>query len=113
RTTSGWQSRSRMPSGMKRMQIRQLNHVALHVNDLEASVRFYRDVLNLRPMQRPAFDFPGAWFEIAPAAAALPPQELHIIAREPENNLPPRERHFAMLVDSMDETARHLRDRQI
>jgi len=33
----------------------QLNHVALHVADIERSVAFYRDVLQLEPMPRPAF----------------------------------------------------------
>ncbi|MGH7214289.1 MAG: VOC family protein [Tepidisphaeraceae bacterium] len=80
-------------------RISQLNHVALHVSDLDAAVRFYTDVLGLGPLPRPAFDFPGAWFRIAPAAAGSPAQELHLIGRKPENNHPPRERHFAMLIE--------------
>src|SRR5690606_16687628 len=39
------------------MQINQLNHVAIHVHDLDRSIRFYRDVLRLPPLDRPAFDF--------------------------------------------------------
>ncbi len=40
----------------------QLNHVALHVADVELSCRFYCEVLQLEQIVRPAFDFPGAGF---------------------------------------------------
>ena len=39
----------------------QLNHVAIHVADVEKSVAFYRDVLGLVRIERPDFNFPGAW----------------------------------------------------
>ena len=55
------------------MKFSQLNHVALHVADIERSVEFYRDVLRLEPIPRPAFTFPGAWFQLGTD------QELHII----------------------------------
>ena len=44
------------------MKVLQLNHVALHVADVAVSESFYRDVLQLEQLARPAFDFPGAWF---------------------------------------------------
>jgi len=77
------------------MNIRQLNHVAIHVSDLERSRRFYGEVLGLEPMERPAFDFPGAWFRVGPD------QEVHLIGRPPATGLPPHERHFAFRVDSI------------
>ena len=46
------------------MNIAQLNHVAIHVADVERSLVFYRDVLRLEPIPRPAFTFPGAWFQL-------------------------------------------------
>jgi len=46
------------------MQTLQLNHVALHVADLERSTKFYTEVLKLEPMPRPDFAFPGAWFRL-------------------------------------------------
>jgi glutamate racemase len=55
------------------MQFLQLNHVALHVKDIERSIVFYRDVLKLEPIPRPAFTFPGAWFRLGLD------QELHLI----------------------------------
>lgn len=56
------------------MEITDLNHVAIHVADLEASKRFYGEVLGLKPKARPAFDFEGAWFELGPT------RELHLLA---------------------------------
>lgn len=94
------------------MKIKQLNHVALHVNDLAASVQFYNHVLNLPEMPRPGFDFAGAWMLIAPATSSAPAQELHLIARPPETDMPPRERHFAMLVDDISAAEQHLREKQ-
>ena len=78
------------------MKILQLNHVAINVAEVERSARFYREVLGLAPMPRPAFSFPGAWFRIGAD------QELHLIGRIPENRDPPRERHFAFRVDSLE-----------
>src|SRR5229473_4412142 len=54
-------------------------------------------------MARPAFDFPGAWFRIGRD------QELHLIGRAPETRSPPRERHFAFRVRSMEAAEGRLR----
>jgi catechol 2,3-dioxygenase-like lactoylglutathione lyase family enzyme len=72
--------------------IRELNHVAIHVKDLDASIHFYGEVLELPRLPRPAFNFPGAWF-------AFGSQELHLIG---DSDLQPDRRHhhhFALLVD--------------
>jgi hypothetical protein len=39
-----------------------LHHVTLPVTDPERSRRFYREIVGLREIPRPAFPFPGAWF---------------------------------------------------
>ena len=51
----------------------ELNHVAIHVQDVERSSTFYRTALFLDPIPRPAFTFPGAWFRLGAQ------QELHLI----------------------------------
>lgn len=85
------------------MQVRQLNHVALHVADVGRSVAFYRDVLQLPPMPRPAFDFPGAWFQLGSD------QELHLIGdRELPVHSHHRGGHFALVVDDLAAWERHL-----
>jgi catechol 2,3-dioxygenase-like lactoylglutathione lyase family enzyme len=84
------------------MKVTQLNHVALHVADLDRSCQFYESVLGLARMERPAFRFPGAWYRIGAD------QELHLIARAPEVATVPRERHWALMVDDIAGFARHL-----
>jgi catechol 2,3-dioxygenase-like lactoylglutathione lyase family enzyme len=85
--------------------IAQLNHVALHVADVERSVAFYRDVIGLKPIARPAFTFPGAWFGIGVD------QELHLIGeRTKEVVSHNRGNHFALLVDDFDAWERRLTD---
>jgi lactoylglutathione lyase len=84
------------------IQLRELNHVMIRVTDLERSVAFYRDVLELRPLPRPAFPFPGAWF-------ALGQQELHLVA---DPAPPPGTRghhHFAVWVEDHPAAVRELR----
>jgi lactoylglutathione lyase len=84
------------------MKIIELNHVAIHVTDVEKSCEFYRTVLALEPMQRPAFDFPGAWFRLGSA------QELHIIGQRTEPvHSHHRGNHFALRTDNLDEWERH------
>ena len=79
------------------MKTLQLDHVALHVADLERSVKFYTEVLKLEPMPRPAFAFPGAWFRLGER------QELHLIG---ERTAPVishnRGNHWALMIDDMD-----------
>ena len=43
------------------MQITGLFHVAIKTNDLDATVKFYTDVLGMKLVHRPDFGFPGAW----------------------------------------------------
>ncbi len=43
------------------MFIRKLAHYAVRTRDLEASRRFYEEVLQLRAGFRPPFAFPGVW----------------------------------------------------
>lgn len=45
------------------IQVRQIDHVAIVVADLEASRCFYVGLLGMREVARPAFSFAGAWFE--------------------------------------------------
>ncbi len=81
------------------MKTTQLNHVALHVADVDASCRFYGDIMQLEPMPRPNFDFPGAWFRLGAD------QELHLIGdrREPVSGARSRGDHWALMIDDMDE----------
>ncbi len=78
------------------MDILDLNHVALHVQDIDVSAAFYRDKIGLPDMPRPGFTFPGAWFRIGTA------QELHLIGgRTLEVVADKRGTHFALQVDDI------------
>ena len=85
------------------MHIRELNHVALLVADLDRSCEFYLRVLKLTPSPRPAFDFPGAWFQLGGH------QELHLIGGRTEPIIAGnRSNHFALLTDDLDAWETHL-----
>ena len=86
------------------MKIHELNHVAVHVADVARSCAFYRDVLRLEMLPRPAFDFPGAWFRLGTG------QELHLIGRHLDT-VPPvnGNNHFALRVDDLAAWEAHLK----
>lgn len=98
--------RSHNPERQRRriMKFNELNHVALHVRDLDKSCAFYLKVLQLEPIPRPAFSFAGAWFRLGER------QELHLIGDRGEpvysHN---RGNHFALLVDDMAAWEQHFR----
>lgn len=81
------------------IQIDQLHHVSLLVRELERSRTFYRDILGLVEMERPAFDFPGAWFRVGHSG-----QQLHLIVHPGQTlrtgEIDTRDGHFAMRVSS-------------
>jgi catechol 2,3-dioxygenase-like lactoylglutathione lyase family enzyme len=86
------------------LQLRELNHVMITVADLDRSVRFYRDILGLTPLPRPAFPFPGAWF-------ALGKQELHLVADPSRPYGPSGTHHFALWVEDHAAATRELREK--
>ena len=90
------------------MKILDLNHVAIHVHDLSASISFYKDKLGLEELDRPDFDFGGAWFRLGTN------QELHLIAgrKDPVNSLQ-RGAHFALQVDTIQHAEDQLKSAQV
>ncbi len=43
------------------MGLQAIDHFTIRTDDLDASRRFYVDILGLTDGDRPPFDFPGAW----------------------------------------------------
>lgn len=80
------------------MEITAIHHTALTVTDIERSRQFYRDILSIREIPRPAFNFPGAWFQVGET------QELHLIVHSRATfrgkPLDSRDVHFAVRVPS-------------
>lgn len=89
------------------MEIEELNHVAIYVKDLERSITFYQEALELEPLPRPAFDFPGAWFRLGKH------QELHLIAPRKEKLIFLKNQHFAVKVKSAQETEEFLKRKSV
>ena len=46
------------------IDVRHFDHVTLVVSDLAATEHFYVNVLGLEKTTRPAFNFPGDWYEV-------------------------------------------------
>ncbi|MEZ5402837.1 MAG: VOC family protein [Bryobacteraceae bacterium] len=59
------------------MKILRLHHVSYAVADLAASRRFFGEVIGLPEIERPAFDFAGAWY-------AIGDRQLHLIEQNVE-----------------------------
>jgi lactoylglutathione lyase len=85
------------------MALGALGQIHLSVADVDRSVAFYRDVLQLQPIPRPAFSFPGAWFRLGTH------QELHLIGERQQAVVSHnRGNHYALLVDDLDAWEQHL-----
>jgi catechol 2,3-dioxygenase-like lactoylglutathione lyase family enzyme len=92
-------------------EILDLNHVNIVVKDVEASKRFYCDVLGMEDVPRhPSFTFPGAWLRSGSA-------EIHLIQEDVATHAPGDlsfavvgetdkdlafSRHFSLVVDDTD-----------
>jgi glyoxylase I family protein len=77
-----------------------LHHISLTSKNLEASSAFYRDVLGLQEVERPAFPIAGRWFRSGTV-------EVHLIDR-PDGTFRPaffidhNDIHFAMRVPDFE-----------
>ena len=46
------------------MPIRDIDHIAIRTEDVEATDRFYVDILGMTKIDRPDFGFPGSWIRM-------------------------------------------------
>ncbi|MDQ3823853.1 MAG: VOC family protein [Actinomycetota bacterium] len=89
------------------MEIRQLHHASVPVRDVERAKAFYRDVLGLEEIERPPFDFGGAWFAVGEG-------QLHLI-QHPDatfrdgKGIDSRDTHLAIRVASFRAALERLR----
>jgi catechol 2,3-dioxygenase-like lactoylglutathione lyase family enzyme len=79
-------------------------HVALLVNDLEASRRFYGEGLGFAEIARPAFGDEGAWFQVGD-------QQVHLTVTD--QPLARSVQHFAVHVRDLDEAVAELEAKAI
>lgn len=84
------------------MLTRAAHHYSIDVSDVEASRRFYGELLGLPEIERPDFGMPGVWYQAGPV-------QLHLI-QVPEGvdvgslstSLTPMAPHIAFEVDSYE-----------
>ena len=92
------------------LAIESVNHIARLTRHLEESRAFYRDVLGFREIERPNFNFSGAWlFNYG--------VQIHLIvdenAPQPEGEISTRDAHVALHVIDIDRAARQLEEHGI
>jgi catechol 2,3-dioxygenase-like lactoylglutathione lyase family enzyme len=51
------------PPSLPPIGVKSIDHVTLVVKDLARSAAFYVDLLGMRQVDRPGFNFPGLWFQ--------------------------------------------------
>jgi glyoxylase I family protein len=84
----------------------RIHHVSLPVSDLERSKQFYGEILGWQEIGRPAFDFPGAWYQVGN-------DQLHLIVHDrstfrESKGVDSRDIHFAVRVSSFREALESL-----
>ena len=88
--------------------VERLHHAAVTVTDIARARHFYSDVLGLREIPRPPFDFDGAWYAVGDG-------QLHLIVHQPSRTrrgtriIDPRDGHLALRVTDFDAALARLR----
>lgn len=85
--------------------VKDYHHIALVVRDLKKCIRFYGRVLGLQSIERPAFDFPGHWYQVGKAT------QLHLMVFD--ETIEKTMRHIAIEVEDFGATIQTLKDEGI
>ncbi len=89
------------------INVRSFDHVTLICADLEATRRFYVDFIGMKEVPRPAFKFPGRWFELAGVlihATQSSPEAGQAGWADQGNTIVSRGHHIAFAVDNVADT---------
>jgi catechol 2,3-dioxygenase-like lactoylglutathione lyase family enzyme len=88
------------------IQATAFDHVTIVCADLEATRRFYVDLVGMQEVERPAFSFPGKWFQLGHV-------QIHATQESVESGkagwadqgvkVIPRGHHFAFAVEDVAE----------
>lgn len=86
-----------------------LHHAAIVVTDLDKAKFFYGEILGFEEsVKRPAFNFPGAWYQIGDT-------QLHLLVHSPAKTLrgttliDSKDGHFAVRTNNMEAVKKRLR----
>ncbi|CAD6334467.1 unnamed protein product [Miscanthus lutarioriparius] len=92
------------------LPLASLNHISIVCRSVEASLRFYTDVLGFVPIRRPgSFDFDGAWLFNYGIG-------IHLLQSEDPGSLPekgeinPKDNHISFQCESMVAVERRLKE---
>jgi glyoxylase I family protein len=91
------------------IEVQALQHVSVTVTDLHRARAFYGGILHLTELDRPAFDFEGAWYEVGN-------QQLHLIVhpdsriRRGTSDIDSRDSHYALRIRSHQEAVEYLHE---
>ena len=77
-------------------QSARLNHIALHVVDLQKSTRFYQELIGLDTIPEPFHDGKHTWFRIGEST------QLHLIQGAQSPVIPDKNTHLCFSVNSMN-----------
>jgi catechol 2,3-dioxygenase-like lactoylglutathione lyase family enzyme len=85
------------------------NHLALQVKDIQASAKFYRDILGLKPVEVPDnLKAIRAWFDIGNG------QMIHLLAGRTQPIFHDKDgSHIALFVDSIDKSEQFLKQHNL
>ncbi|WP_413379946.1 VOC family protein [Alkalihalobacillus sp. 1P02AB] len=92
-------------------EIESIHHVSLSITNLEKAKFFYGTILGFQEIERPDFDFPGAWYQIGN-------QQLHLIVHSTSDTLrkgdiQTKDGHFAIRVKDYKKTLQYLKNKGI
>ncbi len=87
------------------IQVKEYNHIGIVVRDLEKCMWFYGEVLGLKSIPRPPFNFPGHWYQVGPSC------QLHLMVYE--ETIPQTMRHIAVEVEDFEAAVRELKGKKI
>lgn len=82
------------------MLIADIHHVSLNVTDTERALGFYRDLLGMSELERPAFSFGGAWLDAGHG------RQVHLIEAAVPDDVG---QHVAFAVHDLDDAVEALR----
>ena len=81
--------------------IKDYNHIGIVVRDLEKCKHFYGEILGLKTIFRPPFNFPGHWYQVGPGT------QLHLMVYD--ETIPQTMRHTALEVEDFGKALEHLK----
>ena len=87
------------------IQVKEYNHVGIVVRDLEKGKWFYGEVLGLKTIPRPPFNFPGHWYQVGPRC------QLHLMVYR--ETIPDTMRHIALEVVNFEATVQDLKGKGV